>query len=86
MKKEEVAEEVTSAQIVERLVAEQEVKVKQELDEKGLVDVSLQKDTKAANAEKKPHNKKNYKKRYYNNNKKFKKKLVYLVYFLLTNN
>lgn len=70
IQKEEAAEEFTSAQIVERLVAEQEVKVKQELDDKGLVDVSLQKDTKTASAEQKPQNKKKYKKHYYYNNKK----------------
>lgn len=68
--KEEVAEEFTSAQIIERMVAEQEVKVKQELDEQGLVEVSLRDDTKTSNGEKKPQHKKNYRKRYYHNNKK----------------
>ncbi len=70
--KEEVAEEFTSAQIVERLVAEQKAKVDQELAEQGLPEVKLHEDAQAG--EKKAQQKKNYRKRYYHNNKKPKSK------------
>ncbi len=68
--KEEVAEEFTSAQIIERLVAEQEVKVKQELEEQGLVEVHLREEVKTqAPAGQKKRNNYYRKKKYYNNKK-----------------
>lgn len=68
--KEEVAEEFTSAQIVERLVAEQEVKVKQELAEQGIPEVNLHEEVKpsAPTGQKKKNN--YYRKKKYYNNKK----------------
>lgn len=71
MPKEEAAEEFTSTQIVERLVAEQKIKVDQELAEQGLPEVKLHEDAKAP-APKTQKKKNNYyrKKKYYNNKNK----------------
>ena len=67
IQKEENADDITPAQIVERLVTEQKVKVDRELTEQGLPEVTMHEDKPAD--EKKPNRKKNYKRRYYNNKK-----------------
>lgn len=67
VQKEEKADDITPAQIVERLVTEQKVKVDRELTEQGLPEVTMHEDKPAG--EKKPNRKKNYKRRYYNNKK-----------------
>lgn len=66
----EVQEDFTSVQIIERLVAEQEIKVKQELEEQGLPEVKLHEETKGTttNGQKKKNN--YYRKKKYYNNKK----------------